>query len=87
MFQNSSTQKEKTELLFFLTPHVVQIPQRLQAMSNDEQKGMKLTTQAVEPGAFDEYMRGMQRGAVPQTQTAEPISPIKEIPLGETPQK
>ena len=83
MFQNSSTQKAKTELLFFLTPHVAQLPDRLQAMSRDEQRGLTLTTQAVGPGVYEEHMRGLQRGESPQSQPSSYVSPVKEIPLAQ----
>ncbi|MGA2230726.1 MAG: secretin N-terminal domain-containing protein [Tepidisphaeraceae bacterium] len=81
LFQNSSQQKTKTELLFFLTPHVAQLPDDLQAMSNDEQKGTKLVPNAVGPGIFDEHMRGMRLGQPAQTQPTQPSSPLMNIPL------
>jgi hypothetical protein len=34
----------------------------LEDMSKDELKGTKLTPKAVEPGAFDEHLKGLQRG-------------------------
>ena len=62
-FRRTVTEKTKTELLIFLTPHVAQVPQALKAMSEDEMAGSKVVPDAVEPGAFDEHMKGMQRGA------------------------
>lgn len=67
LFQRNQVQKSKTELLIFLTPHVAQQPESLQPMSQDELKGTKLTPGAVEPGTFDEQIRGLQRGAGPTT--------------------
>ena len=67
LFQRNQVQKSKTELLIFLTPHVAQQPESLQPMSQDELKGTKLTPGAVEPGTFDEQIRGLQRGAGPAT--------------------
>jgi general secretion pathway protein D len=71
-FRHNTTQKTKTELLIFLTPHVASRPDLLTPMSEDEMKGTKLTPNAVEPGAFDEHMRGMQRGGAPTTLPADP---------------
>jgi type II secretion system protein D len=81
LFQRAQVDKTKTELLIFLTPHVAEMPQVLQPMSDDERRGTVLTTQAVEPGVFEEHMRGMQRGAVPLSPTTQPSSPINSIPL------
>jgi general secretion pathway protein D len=62
LFSYTSVTKTKTELLIFMTPHVAMIPDRLKAMSEDEMRGLKLTPNAVQPGVFQDYMRGMQRG-------------------------
>jgi len=74
LFQRNQWGKAKTELLIFLTPHVAKAPNLLEPMSQDEMKGTKLTPQAVEPGAFDEHLKGLQRGQAPATQPA-PSSP------------
>ena len=68
-FRRNVDTKTKTELLIFLTPHVAPRPEALRSMSDDEMKGMKITPQAVSPGAFQDHMRGMQRG------TTQPSSP------------
>ena len=75
-YQNTKT---KTELLFFLTPHVAQIPESLRPMSSDELRGTKLTPNAIEPGTFQDQMRGMQRGGAPPTRpaTAPATAPAK----------
>lgn len=62
LFQRNTDDKKKTELLFFLTPHVAAQPAYLNAMTKDEMKGMKITPNAVQPGMFQDYMRDMQRG-------------------------
>lgn len=67
LFQRNVTSKTKTELLFFLTPHVAQRPAYLDAMSHDEIKGTKILRNAVAPGMFNEYMRGMARGTTQPT--------------------
>jgi general secretion pathway protein D len=87
LFRRNQVEKTKTELLIFLTPHVVQKPDTLQMMSNDEMKGTKLTPKAVAPGVFDDHMQGMQRGQLPQTRPAEPISPVNQIDLSEPQEK
>jgi general secretion pathway protein D len=67
LFQRNTSDKTKTELLFFLTPHVATRPAYLSAMSKDEEKGMKLVPNAIQPGTFQEYMRNMQRGTTQPT--------------------
>jgi general secretion pathway protein D len=86
-YQNSKT---KTELLIFLTPHVAQLPDALRPMSSDELRGTKLTPNAVEPGTFQDHLRGMQRGggipAQPATQPAAlPATPDAPVPAPATP--
>ncbi len=75
IFQRNQVKKSKTELLIFLTPHVAQQPESLKPMSQDEMKGTKLTPNAVEPGTFDEQIRGMNRGAAPATRPAPTTRP------------
>jgi type II secretion system protein D len=87
LFGRVQTTKTKTELLIFLTPHVAQRADALEPMSKDDQKSMRLTPRAVEPGTFEEQMRGMERGHVPQTQPTQPASPVNSIDLSEPPDK
>jgi hypothetical protein len=54
--------KTKTELLIFLTPHVAPTPDKLESMSRDEMRGIKLAPNAVEPGTFQEHLEGMRLG-------------------------
>ena len=68
LFSRTQVSKTKTELLIFLTPHVAQEPDTLSPMSQDEMKGTQLTPRAVGPGVFDEHLKGMSRGHVPETQ-------------------
>ena len=63
IFSRTVEKKTKTELLIFLTPHVAQQPDELKSMSESEKNGTKLIPGAVEKGAFDEHLRGMDRGA------------------------
>jgi type II secretory pathway component GspD/PulD (secretin) len=62
LFGQTNTSKSKEELLIFLTPHVAPIPEKLQSMSSDEMRGVKLTPNAVEPGTFQDHLRGMRLG-------------------------
>jgi type II secretory pathway component GspD/PulD (secretin) len=78
LFSRTQVDKTKTELLIFITPHVAQQADVLQPMTDSEIKGTKLTPRAVEPGVFDEHMRGMQRGEAPATKPADAVSPIFE---------
>lgn len=69
LFQRTIEKKTKTELLIFMTPHVASEPDQLKGMSDDERAGAKVIHEAVEPGAFDEHLRGLQRGAATQPAT------------------
>jgi general secretion pathway protein D len=71
LFQSKSQEKTKTELLIFLTPHVAKVPDDLKQMAADEQAGAKVIRDAVEPGAFDDHMKGMERGAIPPQEGTE----------------
>jgi general secretion pathway protein D len=63
LFSYNTTTKSKTELLIFLTPHVAMAPDALKPMSQDELNSLKLTPNAVEPGTFQEQMKGMDTGS------------------------
>lgn len=63
LFQHKTEKKTKTELLIFITPHVALQPDELKDMSEKEKAGLKIVPQAVEPGAFDEHLKGLDRGA------------------------
>jgi len=65
LFQNNQTAKQKTELLFFLTPHVSMEPAHLTTLTNAEMKGLQLTPNAVQPGVFQQHLRGLQSGGTP----------------------
>lgn len=62
LFSRNQVEKTKTELLFFLTPHVAAAPDVLQNMSNDEAKGLKLVPGSIQPGTYKEHLEGLQRG-------------------------
>jgi general secretion pathway protein D len=80
LFKRTQVSKSKTELLIFLTPHVAQQPETLKPMSQDEMNGTKLTPNAVEPGTFDDHLKGMNRGDVPETRPALPATqPFLEL--------
>lgn len=64
-FRRTVKETAKTELLIFLTPHVAQEASALQGMSQDEMAGSRVVPEAVGPGAFEEHMKGLQRGAAP----------------------
>ena len=65
-FRRTTKETTKTELLIFLTPHVASQPELLKAMSADELGSVKVVPGAVEKGAFQEHLKGMQRGAAQQ---------------------
>lgn len=62
LFSRNDVSKTKTELLFFLTPHVASSPESLQGMTNDEAQGLKLVPGAIQPGTYEEHLKGLQRG-------------------------
>lgn len=66
LFRRTTKTQRKTELLIFITPHVATVPDDLKAMAEDEEAGSKVIRDAVEPGAFQEHMEGMKRGAAPR---------------------
>ena len=72
LFRHTTKKKVKTELLIFLTPHVAEQPEHLQAMSKDEMAGTKAVQDAAGQGAFQDHMDAMNRGATPQTPPGEP---------------
>jgi type II secretory pathway component GspD/PulD (secretin) len=87
LFSYTNDDKQKTELLIFLTPHVAAEPDHLKAMAEDEMKGLQTTPNAVAPGVFQEHMRGMQRGGVgAQTRPSGSLSPLDTIDLRKPPQ-
>jgi len=80
LFQYSTNDKSKTELLIFLTPHVAMAPESLTKMSQDEAKGLKLTPSAVQPGVMQEHIQGMARGSA--TQPSHPLELPPPTPQG-----
>ena len=78
LFQHSNEVKQKTELLIFLTPHVAKQPDELKGMTESEQSGTKIVQDAVEPGAYQNHLKGMKLGA-----STRPTSglPIEENPV------
>jgi general secretion pathway protein D len=62
LFKHKISAKNKTELLIFLTPHVAPTPGMLKGMSKDELEGSKIVPRAVEDGAFQDHLQGLDRG-------------------------
>jgi type II secretion system protein D len=77
LFSYKTTDKTKTELLIFLTPHAVMEPAGLLKQSKDEVGGLKLTPNAVEPGTMQDQLRGMSRGSTTVPSTPLPLPPTK----------
>jgi len=82
LFRRTTKDKTKTELLLFLTPHVARVPGDLKVMSEGEQAGTKVIQEAVEPGAFEEHMKGMRQGAAPPPDESQPAPPAEQEPDG-----
>jgi general secretion pathway protein D len=74
LFQYVKKDKVKRELLIFLTPHVAQVPEALSGMSADEVSGTKVIKGAVDDKAFQEHMKGLERGAAAPDVRKTPIS-------------
>ncbi|MCE5280110.1 MAG: type II secretion system secretin GspD [Planctomycetaceae bacterium] len=81
LFRRTIERKSKTELLIFLTPHVAQQTQDLDAITDTEIKNTKILPNAVQGGAFQDHMRGMAEPVVP------PTAPLNEAarPAGSAP--
>jgi type II secretory pathway component GspD/PulD (secretin) len=85
LFRRTTKDKIKTELLIFITPHVAKVPDDLKGMSANEQENSKVIRGAVEPGAFDDHMKGMKAGAAPQPAEGEERKPPQALPGSELP--
>jgi general secretion pathway protein D len=87
LFQRTTKDKTKTELLIFLTPHVAQVPEALKDMAEAEKAGAKVIKEAVEPGAFEEHIRGLERGAAPPPAAKPPAAkpPVPVLPPAAVP--
>jgi len=68
LFRRKQKVKSKTELLIFLTPQVAQNPYALKKMADAEKSGIEIMDKAVEEGAFDRQLKGMERGNLPETE-------------------
>ena len=80
LFQHIRKDKTKVELLIFLTPHVAQVPEDLTSMSAGEMSGTKVIKGAVEPGAFEDQMKGMRQGGTPDERYKTPIPTPSQEP-------
>jgi general secretion pathway protein D len=72
IFRHTVTQKTKTELLIFLTPHVALMPDELTGMSKDELTGAKVIQNTVDPETFKDHLRGMDLGASTRPASTRP---------------
>jgi general secretion pathway protein D len=60
LFQRSQTEKQKTELLIFLTPHVAAKDQELAAISDRERLQSKLVQKTLHPEVLAEHIKGTE---------------------------
>ncbi|MDB5296286.1 MAG: hypothetical protein JWO31_2269, partial [Phycisphaerales bacterium] len=79
IFARTVVTKAKTELLFFLTPHVAQSPDLLPDAAAQEEQGLRITPNAVTPGKYEEHRRGLERGRMPFTQPVGADQAIQPI--------
>jgi general secretion pathway protein D len=85
IFSHTTKDKIKTELLIFLTPHVAKVPDDLQGMAASELENSKVIRNSVEPGSFDEHMKGMNAGGAPKAAEEEKPKPPASLPGSELP--
>jgi general secretion pathway protein D len=83
LFQHKVTMKTKTELLIFLTPHLAKEPGELKEMTESELGGAKAVPDAVEKGAFQEHLKGMQRGAASRPSNEDKMIDVIPPPANE----
>lgn len=62
LFGRKQSDKSKTELIIFLTPHVAMEPDFLEPLGKAETDGLKLLPKAVKPGTYWEHRQGLERG-------------------------
>lgn len=72
-FKHTIDTKAKHELLIFLTPHVAMAPDFLQKMTEDEEQTLKLAPTAIQPGTWEQQLKGMKAGAT----TTQPATEIR----------
>jgi general secretion pathway protein D len=88
LFKRTNTNKSKTELLIFLTPHVAADPRLLSDMSKDEVDGTKLVPNAVAPGVYDQHREGLERGAGYGPETLDNTTrPVEVLPPDQVPEQ
>ena len=61
---------------------VASTPDLLKAQSQDEMRGTKLVPNAVQPGTFQDHMKGMQRGATTVPSTLTPPQTVPDARRG-----
>ena len=85
LFGRKQNDKSKTELLIFLTPHVVLDPLALEPKSQADTQCLKLVPNAVKPGTYDEHREGLDRGGpsiiLPEIKPVELNAPSKAVPI------
>ena len=57
-FKRRTKQNQKTELLIFLTPHVVQDPRDLAGLSSKEREKLDITTKTFKDEEMKKYVDG-----------------------------
>jgi general secretion pathway protein D len=72
LFKSRQTDKRKTELLIFLTPHVAATPEKLPGMAREEVNGTQLAPKAISPKTYQEHQEGLMRGDTRQLPTTGP---------------
>lgn len=60
-FKRKITNNEKTELMIFLTPHVVKNPADLGKVAADERSKLEVSAQAFKPADLDKYIDGKEQ--------------------------
>jgi general secretion pathway protein D len=81
-FQRKVKQNTKTELMIFLTPHIVTMPSQLAALTDKERRNSPLTPQAFSDKELDQFFDGIpiKPEPVPVTDPIKPGSSAKPKP-------
>jgi len=85
LFKRTQTDRSKTELLIFLTPHIATDSDQLTKMGEDEVKSTKLLPGAVGPGIYDEQRHGLDVGEPPASTKPKQTEP-QQVPAITVPQ-
>ena len=80
LFKHKVRSESKTELIIFLTPHIVMAPSQLVALSKSERDKAMLSPKAFTDKELDEFLDGLPKKQ-PGSSQAKPSSKSNSNPL------